>query len=410
MKKITLLTVLLISFIVNIAAQQSVLVGEWLLEKTVSNKEVKNPYQITNFSEDGNLIIMGIPFATWKYNQGKKIINLHSDFDKSFNGQAKIQTLTKQELTFTLDGKQMYFTKINTSGNANSGLVGTWTFLDVPYAGVNTFITFKAPDAYTFVQKDGGMTTTINGTWYVNLPNKTLILTSMGGENFLKGKSKLLGIDGNNLTLQNDKNVYKATKEAQNKPKIVHLSFTEADFYDANGDYKYEDEDQKLPWHELSIDGIQNTYASIDSLVYTYKTLVENTGVFEEKILTAKPQVNLEGNEAQSVTFEYIFNGYDRNSVPKDYELSVEKLSQYSSPLFPLKSDTFRVTGEEEITIPAGTFTCTVVEAMGKFDELQKIWLINDMPGIVAKLIKEKPGDFSYYHLYELQKIIKKQP
>jgi len=409
MKKITLLTVLLISIVANTAAQQSVLVGEWLLEKSVSNKEVKNPYQITNFSNDGNLIIMGIPFATWKYNQGKQIINLHSDFDKSFNGQAKIQTLTKQELTFTLDGKQMYFTKINTSGNANSGLVGTWTFSDVPYAGVNTIITFKAPDTYTFVQKDGGMTTTINGTWYVNLPNKTLIITSMGGENFLKGKSKLLGINDNNLTVQNNKNVYKATKESQNKPKIEHLSFTEADFYDANGDYKYEDENQKLPWYELSTYGIQNTYASIDSLVYAYKTLVENTGVFEKKILTAKPKVNMEGDEAQGITFEYIFNGYDRSSVPKDYELSVEKLTQYSSPLFPLKPDTFRVVGEEEITIPAGTFTCTVVEAMGKFDELQKIWLINDMPGIIAKVIKEKPGDFSYYHLYELQKIIKKQ-
>lgn len=56
---------------------------------------------------------------------------------------------------------------------------------------------------------------------------------------------------------------------------------------------------------------------------------------------------------------------------------------------FPEKElDTYRITGTEKITVPAGSFTCTVVE--GFLDEEKyKYWMINEKPGIYAKVITE---------------------
>ena len=78
----------------------------------------------------------------------------------------------------------------------------------------------------------------------------------------------------------------------------------------------------------------------------------------------------------------------------------------FSNPIYPLEGILYRVVGEEQITTPAGTFECTVLEAVNYSDVLKKLWMVNDKIGVYAKIIEENPDENSgYYYIYELQEI-----
>ena len=108
------------------------------------------------------------------------------------------------------------------------------------------------------------------------------------------------------------------------------------------------------------------------------------------------------GLEEEGFEIDYIFDGYD--SYSNQSELRTNR--NYSSPLYPIEGIIFRVVGEEQITTPAGTFECTVLEAVGFSGILKKLWMLNDKIGVYAKIIEENPDENSgYYYIYELQEI-----
>lgn len=113
---------------------------------------------------------------------------------------------------------------------------------------------------------------------------------------FFFGKSKVLAVDEETLTLEHSGKVFKARRKVSSPHKIERLTFSWDDFFTDDGDYKYEDE--------------------------------------------------------------------------------------------------------------AGTFDCTVVEALGDSDLLKKLWMINDRVGIYARIIQEDPDEtFGHYAIYELKEI-----
>jgi hypothetical protein len=141
---------------------------------------------------------------------------------------------------------------------------------------------------------------------------------------------------------------------------------------------------------------------NIKQLTYDFSTLVdEDAGAFDTKTLTANVVVNM---DEETVEFDDIFKGTDRASVSDDEEMPVSEFSPDNS-LFPFEDNSFRVAGQEEITTPAGTFKCTTVETTGHFDEVIKLWMINDKPGVIAKVILDEPGHFGHYKVFELTEI-----
>jgi hypothetical protein len=59
-----------------------------------------------------------------------------------------------------------------------------------------------------------------------------------------------------------------------------------------------------------------------------------------------------------------------------------------------------------QITTPAGTFECTVLESIDYDEVRKKLWMINDRLGIYARIIEENPDEiFGHYSVYELQEI-----
>lgn len=139
--------------------------------------------------------------------------------------------------------------------------------------------------------------------------------------------------------------------------------------------------------------------------MYKYSSLVQGTMVFQSKELVANVDT-YENND--KVCIDFIFNGYDRAHLPEDTSLPPNCISDddYYNRLFPEKESDYRIVGKDDVTTPAGTFRCTIIESIGDRDQRYKMWMIDDKPGVYAKIIEEDPDEnFGYYHVYELQKI-----
>ena len=196
----------------------------------------------------------------------------------------------------------------------------------------------------------------------------------------------------------------KAVKKAAN---IERLTFTQDDFYDNDGNPKYEADAEKLPWKDPM--KMYEYLKWVKFLNYTMSTLVEETNALDTKELSSKMTVDIDYEE---VKFDNVFVGFDRNSLPEDTEMPTITIESdnptYASVPFPYEGYTFRVTSKnEDITVKAGTYTCTTVELIGNNEEKIKLWMVNDKPGVVAKVIIEGEDPFGAleYRMFELSKI-----
>lgn len=401
MKK-TAILILFVAFAFASNAQKSKLVGSWLMTKAEVNGEVEKPYFVTEYTEDGKMIVMGMDAGTWDYNKAGNTLVLQSEFDKDFNGEGKILEISETELVVSKDGAKLFYMKIDQSkiaeNNQKSGLMGMWEFVDTPYPGATMLLTFKEPDEFNIIQKEEGMEARLNGTWIFDKKQKSLIMIGLRGEDTFNGGNKVVKIDEEAIELENDGKVFKAKRKIQKAIKIERLSFSANEFFTEDGDYKYEEEEGKLPWSD-PYEKI-NSLVNVNHLVYTFSTLIDDTDAFTSKTLTADVHAN---PDEGTLSIDFIFYGYDRYNQPDDTELPPN--NDYSNKLFPLQGDTYRIVGTEQITTPAGTFDCTVVEAIADFDMRKKLWMITDKPGIYAKIIEDTPGDFGKYSIYELQEI-----
>ena len=228
------------------------------------------------------------------------------------------------------------------------------------------------------------------GTWKYNQADNSISMQSTIDKS-CNGIAKILKISDENLVYEKDAIEYHFTRESKNSAGLTPMEFSEADFFTEDGNYKYDVETEKLPWQDIS--EMIRSLEDVNQLVYEYSVWNETTKSFDKKLLTANVLAN---SEEMALSIDYIFYGYDKFNLPEETELPPN--TNYSAPLYPEKEFNFRLTGTEELTTPAGTFTCVVIEAVE--DETKKIlWMIIDQPGVYAKIVTEKPGMFgAFYH------------
>jgi len=397
--KITLITSLVFIFTsYSFAQKTSKATGEWVLERIEQNDTTKTVSQIVDFNQDGNLYIQEIPFGKWNSKKENQLLIFDA---KDISGNYTVTYKGLKKMQLSLADKQLYFSKINrstiTKNNIKSGLIGTWVLDKKQDNNSKIFLTFKAGDTLTIFEKGNGFKSKSAGMWIFNPEEKSLLLIGQIEE--LRGLNKIITLTNNNFSIENKAKVFNLKKVVQDASKIERLSFTGEDFYNDNGEYKYNNDFEKLPWRDSY--QMISSLSKIKYLVYQFSTLIESTKSFETKTLTANVRAD---EEMQTLSIDYIFNGYDRYNLPEDTALKPNDLDNYFT-LFPYEKASFRVTGEEEITTAAGRFTCITVELIGDFEERIKLYMIKDKPGIIAKIIKDKPGRFGYYNMYQLKEI-----
>jgi hypothetical protein len=387
-------------FVQNTNAQNSKIVGSWLLTKVETDGEIEETYMVTEFTADGKMVMMGMEVASWKYNKKANSIEMESDFDKDFRGVAKILKLNADELILVKDNVKAFYQKLDfksiATENEASGFFGTWEIENKNNPEGRNFITFKTPDELVYVvknknrqQKGGG------GMWMFDKEDMILTMIGFYDVDMPEGESKITKLDDDSLELENSGKTYSLKKQKKPDNKIERLTFSQEDFYTEDGDFKYEADEEKLPWRRWDL--LKKDLLNVKQLVYNYHTLIKGTEVFETKKLTANVQASM---EEEGFNIDNIFNGYDSN------ERELEINENFSDPLYPLEGYTCRIVGKEQITTPAGTFDCTVLEVHAGLDLLKKVWMVNDKIGVFAKIIEENTDDmYGYYHIYELQEI-----
>lgn len=375
--------------------------GDWLFIKMETMKGTSNIYAPVSFCPNGDFLAMDIKMGTWKYH-GRTVQIVSRQF-KVANGDNKVLKLNSDGMVLENAGTKMFFKRLDrekvVAQNKASGLVGTWKLAsDNP--SVLQLLVFTAPDSLYFIEKEPGVTSRASGSWIYNKKDHSLIVVMMGHKTDFRGMNKItLGKDS--FTLENKGKIIKGTRE-KTTGKIEHLNFKESDFYDADGNFKYENDEKKLPWNDNY--ALLDYLKTIHQLDYKYSVYIPDANMFKSKMF--KAGVVSEDN-GEKVCVDYIFNGYDKDHLPDDTALPPNCYDEDSyNKLFPLKDADFHVTGQQQITTPAGTFQCTVIEALGDFDTMEKMWMINNKPGVYAKIIMEKKDpSFGFYKVYELQGI-----
>jgi len=390
-----------------VQAKNAPVSGEWLLTKVDEQDNTKEVYMPVSFHANSDFSIMDMKMGSWQYDKKQKTVNITSNRFKKMSGENQVLKCNKEEMILKNknNGAKMYFLRLDKAkieaANKASGFTGTWKMGSDDPSDLR-YITFSEPNQFQYVEKEPGTLSRSSGTWIYNRKKHSLIIIMMGHAEGFRGKNIVLSIDEKGFAIENHGKTIKAVK-AKTAGKIEHLTFTEKDFFDSDGNFKYEADENKLPWldTEAMIDFLKN----IHELSYNYASLIKDAHVFQNQRLTANVQTVPEGEKA---CIDFIFYGYDKKHLPDDTELPPNCITPDDAynKLFPAKDMDYRVAGKEQITTPAGTFQCTVVEALGDAEQKYKMWMINDKPGIYAKIIEEKPDkNFGYYHVYALQNI-----
>ena len=90
MKRTLFPALILFYFMGLINAQEPGIAGSWLLERAEADGEIQEPYFVSEFQNDGTMLIMGMEVGTWKFNKKSNSIVMQSDFDEDFSGEMRI--------------------------------------------------------------------------------------------------------------------------------------------------------------------------------------------------------------------------------------------------------------------------------------------------------------------------------
>ncbi len=248
------------------------------------------------------------------------------------------------------------------------------------------------------------------GTWKYNKKHKLIVMKSTVDKDF-NGEATLLKVNKNELVYKKEgavlsfKKITAKKKEAKSKSITItkpKLSFKEETMLDADGSFNYEDED-KLPW---KIDSIVNYLKNYKEVVYKVTNFPDedepNTFVESKKINYNKEEQSIDVRRYSYAQNDYI----DMTEDP----IWMDNLQDYEDDFHFFPEDNlniYKVVGTENVKTALGNFDCTVVEGFGDFDNKLKYWMINEKPGVFAKIVKVKdaPVPYGFTNVYTLKEI-----
>lgn len=380
---------------ISLWAQSSEIAGSWLMVRAETNDGVREPYSITDFKPDGKMVIMGMPVGIWQFNKASNELILQSKVAKNFNGTGKIEKLNNKDLVVLINGVKMFYIKVDpneiSKNNSQLKVDGVWRGKDND--GKSVFLKFAAPDSLKVLTVGGGSVDKAQCSWIYNPKDKEMII--MGFSRLLRGKNTV-SLEDNKLTLKNSNIELVAIKDESSK-NIERLTFKEDDFPE-------EDENEpELPWGD--IDNMADVLNGVKELKFTKGSLLNDINALNYKTLITKVKVDME-KPGVMFTNVYIENG-DTMQHSQNYKGGLNEMYNKFFPLDELYP--FRIVGHAPVKVKAGTFTCTVIEGIDGEDKV-KLWMIDEMPGVYAKIIRESTdpfGDVSY-SVKELTEIVRK--
>jgi len=391
MKKLLLLIAVLLY---SIGVYSQSITGSWLITKVEMGDNIQEPFFIIDFKENGSMEALEMEIGSWSHDASSDIINMTSEFDKNFNGEHKIVTLNDEELIIDKGEERVYYLRLDKDAilknNEASKLEGTWNIENDNESLL--LLKFETPDSFVLINSDGGMTETTNGTWIYNPTNNSLIV--IGFTDLLGGVNKITTLEDDKLVLENNGTTIVCSRDNSSPDEIERLKFEFEDLEEnVNSDYI-------IPTYGLS--EIIESLTNVNYLNFKLGILIEEMGTLKYKTTLSYIETDIEQQSVLFSNFE-VYQG-DTMQYSQNYK---DEMSEAYNDFFPFyEPEIFRIVGVETINIPAGTFECTIIEGFIGYTKV-KYWMINDKPGIYARIIKEGESMFDNleYSVMELIEI-----
>ena len=392
MKKVSVLFFALLAISASSIAKDAPILGNWLLTKVEVEGKTQEMYSEVNFKNDGYAEMEGRVFGTWVYNKKAKTVTITSEMIEEFSGEWKFTKPSKNEILLSGSKTELFFARIDkdkiNANNRDSGFMGNW---QVKLEEGTMYMKFTAPNNLSTYTKFDYGSSQGGGTWMASKDNNSLVLVF--NDHSLSGKSTIKSITDSEFIIEKDGKQFKGEKLAGNTNDIENLAFTSDDIEESlnNNDIDVSLEATNSLWLDPAA---KSSYLKdVKKLTYKYSSLLEGINIFIAENVVAKVDYN---EDYDQITIEPIFE-----------EVSARDESGNNS-FYPIKElDEYRVTGEETITVPAGTFACTVIESIGDWENnKEKYYMIKNQPGVYAKIILvDGEGDEQKYRMFELSKI-----
>lgn len=252
------------------------------------------------------------------------------------------------------------------------------------------------------------------GSYQYNSKSKTLTMTSDIDKDF-RGKAQVLKLNNTTLVYLKDQvemTFLRVSDEAmkplepvtKNKPE---LSFKEEDFWSENGEAKQSLEEQiaKLPWKFIEVANHLKHYKDVIYTVSNFKgNRSPDTFIVSERIAFNETENSIDIRDYSISNEDYI--EMTTNEVPLENMSALDLEEQFH--FYPADElEPFRVVGTEKVTTILGELECTIVEGFDRYTNKVKYWLINDKPGVFAKVIIVNPSEapFGYANIKVLKAI-----
>lgn len=376
MKKLLIIIIGLFS-IGLINSQTNTFSGHWSLTKIETNGTIKNENTKFIFNENGSIEVNGFEFGKWNFDSTKMEVELQSMFsEEEFNGFHKVLQLSEKVLVFSKDKTTYFFKRIDfekiKEQNKNSNLVGIWKLNHNDFDDL--FLKFELPNVFTFISASSNTTSSQKGEWeYLKESNEVNI---EGVQFILNGKSRIKDVSSDFLALVRPQETLTFNKV--NNSAIEWLNFTYEEIEASQS------EESELPeaWR------YDHNFVSHLS---KFKNLVYDNGVYipeAEALIHSKILKKIEANiQEESISLSnIIMTKHDTLQYSENYKGHLMNQNNYFFPKD--EPDYYRVVGIETID----GYECTVIEGFSD-DAKIKYWMINNQPGVYAKIIVQQDRD-----------------
>ena len=391
MKKtvLTLITLFTLSSIVF--GKEIPVQGQWILTTFEAEGNTQDIYSEVEFVADGTLRMQDMDIGKWLYDAKTKMVTIESERVKEFVGTRNVNVTSKTSMTLESGGARLNFIKYDETkiGEANqkSGLLGVWT---IKSEMGDKYLVFKEPNTLVINDYSAEYSSTAHGLWIYDKGENSVIF--LVNDRALKGLKPLKIKETNQFVIENNGEEMSFNRVLQNGKEKESLDFTGEDIalYNDNKPEYAAPEEEKLPWK--GSESFMSYFQNVKSLTYQKSAVLPEVDIFITSDVVANVSVDFDNQEVQ---IDEIFEGLMSDEMDGNYFFPIE-VEGY-----------FKVVGEKEITVPAGTFNCVVIETTDFLsDGKLRLYMVKNRPGVYAKIVRITNNfDEENYSAYELAKI-----
>ena len=385
MKSKLLISLFFIFIIFQVRAQIKSVTGDWLLTMIETDQTSDQAYIVNHFDANGSVSISGTKIAD--FTQRNQNIDFKSERFKIYNGQFHILKQSLKELALGGNKATLYFKRAYDRRQINpvyQNLIGTWLMR----GNVPTYVRFEDKGKFVMSNLEENGTVTTKGSWLFIPDEKAFVV--LADVDVLRRKDSILQINNDYMEVLNNGIQYQLEKQPE-VLAIKHLQIDEKTLTEPT------DGQSGLPWNN---DDLWMFLPKLKNLRYICSVYHPEVKTFSKDYISVDVLIDTKKKNIKFDSYKEI----DEERVPFTKKIKGLLMETYNR-FFPQKDlEQYSIIDRNRPwKLGNKTYECTIVNGIIG-DEQYQYWMINNMPGVYAKIIIEIPEtkEYSQYALSEI--------